>query len=594
MIRKKFLIIGAILGLVWPFIPVAQTASENVRLPDIPSFTPSLTINEDPTICGAFKTEWMEVYNSDKILGSFHVDLRASLPQAEQIYPPADAPKGKPYYGTAQGVPFDYDGDGNEEVLHIIGDIRNWRSKGVRIFLYESRADFDADAVAEGEKDRRTPRSQFGYMNTENTKAKVLASYPRLDYPHLFKIDDKLYSKSDVTLRAGMPISATLDWIRPGEEAKPVCEIKLTGPSSLGSGGGFETYTRLSEIYGRPEKGGMCYGSMGWTAKPVFSHLPDLLYRPQAMRQLHGIQIDMSPEADTAREFRFAAWGIKDPNSLSVVEALKDSYPIFIAELALYYQLMLGMDAGEAKNTAELGYRYLLDNVYYARQSGPQWWRDDYAGLEVGPATSLGQMAEMALTKANADEAGSLSLLILGLMTRQSADSLTSLTERLLSDEHWFFKHSNEDVAAQLNRKKQMINQMFLASLNSPEMMILFLGKGADADVATNYFGKTALMYAAQNNNVEAATLLIEHGANPNSRTQSEPGICQTPLTRDARTPLMYAAENANPQLILILLEAGADSAAEDSQGNDVLWYLSRHSGLSDSEKSVLRARLTR
>lgn len=591
--KKKFCV-SAIMSLACPVMAAAQTVPTDVRLPDIPAFTPSLTINEDSQICEAYKTAWMDVYKSDKPLSPVHLDLRTAFPQAEQIFPPADAPQMKPFYGKAQGVPFDYDGDGDEEILYIVGDVSNWRSTGVRFFIYDNRADFDADAVAKGEKDRRTPRSQFGYMNTENTKAKILASYPRLGYPHLFKIDGKLYSKSNVTRRSHMPISASLDWLRPGEEAKPVCEIELTGEHSLGTEAGFEFYTRLSEIYGGPEKGGMCYGTMGWTASPVYSHLPNLLYRPQAMRQIHGTQIDMSTEADTAREFRFAAWGIQDPTSLSVIDSLKRSYPRFIAELTLYYQLMLGMDAAEGKNTAERAYRYMLDNVYYARQTGPQWLRDDYAGLEVGPATSLGDIAALALAKANFEKKGSLSLLKLGLMTRQSAEALTPLIERLLSDEHWFFKLSNEDAATKMIRKKQMVNQMFLASLKSPEMMTLLLGKGADVDVTTNYFGKTALMYAAQNNDVEAAMLLLAQGANPNSRTQSESGYCQTPLTRDARTPLMYAAENADPQLILILLEAGADRTAKDSKGNDVFWYLERHVGLSGIEKSVLRARLTR
>jgi hypothetical protein len=587
---KRYIVLGAISALVWSEIVTAQSVPTDLRLPDIPSFTPSLTINENPQVCAAFKMAWMDVYNSDKTLRSVHVDLHAAYPKAEQVFPPEGKTKEKPHYEYGQGVSLDYDDDGDEEILHMIRDVSNWRSTAVRMFLYDNRADFDADAVAEDDKDRHTPRSRFGYRNTENTNAKVLATYPSLDYPHVFKMNGKVYSKSDVLLRSGMPISASLDILRPGEEAKPVCEVELTGPHSPGSSAVLETYSRLSQIYGGPETGGMCYGTMGWTAKPIYSHLPDLFYRPQAMRELHGTQIDMSPEADTAREFRFAAWGIEDPSSLSVVEALKDSYPKFIAEMSLYYQVRFEMDETQARTMAERGYRYLLDNVYYARQSGLQWWDEDYVGLEVGPAISLSDMTAQALSKANAEEKGSLSLLKLGLMTGQPTEALIPLTERLLSDEHWLFKDSDED--AKTMRKTQMIKQMFLASLNSPKMMKLLLDKGADVDWPTNYFGKTALMYAAQNNNVEATMLLLENGANPNTQTQSEGHYCQSPLIRDARTPLMYAVENADPQLILTLLDAGADKSVKDSKDNDIFWYLERNSSLNETEKDLLRTRL--
>ena len=42
----------------------------------------------------------------------------------------------------------------------------------------------------------------------------------------------------------------------------------------------------------------------------------------------------------------------------------------------------------------------------------------------------------------------------------------------------------------------------------------------------------------------------------------------------------MYAAENAGEDLIQLLIEAGADTAARDTQGNDLNWYLGRNPAL--------------
>src|SRR4051812_11533629 len=59
--------------------------------------------------------------------------------------------------------------------------------------------------------------------------------------------------------------------------------------------------------------------------------------------------------------------------------------------------------------------------------------------------------------------------------------------------------------------------------------------------------GTTALHWAAQKNNVEAAGLLLRAGAN--ARTANRYGV----------TPLSLAAANGNAMLIELLLKAGAD-----------------------------------
>lgn len=576
----------AVVGLIFSASSsVAQVSSEQIRVPNIPQFKPVLTVNAQPELCGPYKAAWEKVYASEKGLSEANTDLHTAFPDAVHVFPNASQQAGRGYYGDSLDTPFDYDGDGENEILYLKGDHRSWRSTGVRLFFYESHEDFEADVTPEGQTDKRTPRSQHGFHNTENTKAKVLVEYPRLSSAHLFEMGGKFYSEANVTYKSGIPISASLDWVRPGEEAVSICEIKLNPKIlSLDSMNASQTYSRLLQIYGGPKTGGMCYGTMGWTAKPVSSHLPDLLYRPQAMKAM------MSVKGDAAREFRYISWGIKDPISFEIVQALKDSYSGFVAEMSLYYEILHDFETSEAKAAAELGYRYLLDRVYYARSSGPQMRGYD---LDIGPDTPLPKIAKLAVEKAISESDSNLSVLKLGLMTGLDGKLLTQLLDISLSENNSVFKYSKLDKTAKDNLRLKLINELFLSSLKSPVMMTQLLDKGADVNGPTNYFHKTALMYAAQNNDLDIAKLLLSKGANLNSRTNSEGKHCPGPLKRDARTPLMYAAENADAALILALIQAGADISAKDSLDNSALWYLERNTHLSKMQKTTLIPNLT-
>ena len=112
------------------------------------------------------------------------------------------------------------------------------------------------------------------------------------------------------------------------------------------------------------------------------------------------------------------------------------------------------------------------------------------------------------------------------------------------------------------------------ASIHRPEILDFLLKQGADAVGPTNDFSKTALMYAAQHDELQAVTQLLAAGADPNAKTKAEgcPG-----LNRDHRTPLMYAAENSHTASLQLLSDNGADSCAKDTQGNDLSFYADRN-----------------
>ena len=593
-------------------------------LPDIQPFTPYLSVNEDPQICAAYEAAWLDIYRGKQDISERWMNLEETFPDASHIVPSEG--QGAGGYAHQARFEFDYDGDGDMEVIYFESVDQGWRYLGTGVYLYDSVADFDADAPVPDETGRNYQNNRFGWQgDPANSRAKQLAYYPKLSGARVIQLGGRLLSQSNITFEGRTPGTASLDWLRPDEEPAPICEIKLSpapspitaNPASQMETGRSQVAAALGSVYGGPESGGqICYGSMGWTAQPPSVHWAIINHRPQAIREGYPSsrkfeELDLSEAADTAREFRFVAWGLKDPTSFETVNALKAAYPKFISEHRLYYQIYFGMDEAVATQTAERAYRYLLDRVFYARQTGPQFYPDLMKGVTAGPRTPLSDIANQVVEKAiayelspekaihsNHQKGASVqyhAALKLGLLAGGQTDRLLILSERLkvLPDASLTLSTHWQQLPA--GEKRQfMLDELFLASLNNPVMMKHFLELGAQVDIATNYFGKTALMYAAQNDDLGAVTLLLSNGADPNRITEHDGSICKRALTRDARTPLFYAAQYASPTLIMTLLEAGADPAAKDSQGNDAPWYLEQNTNLSQRQKDVMKARLAR
>ena len=137
-------------------------------------------------------------------------------------------------------------------------------------------------------------------------------------------------------------------------------------------------------------------------------------------------------------------------------------------------------------------------------------------------------------------------------------------------------------------------------ALEHPGLVRQLLEHGAAVN-ETNYFGKTALMYAAQFNLPETVRLLLEAGADPNLRTGEWQGFSRCPFKRIGRTALMYAAENADMAMMKLLIDAGADKNAHDIQGKNspragqasdgLSDYLERNEKLSEIEQKSIRDR---
>jgi len=90
-----------------------------------------------------------------------------------------------------------------------------------------------------------------------------------------------------------------------------------------------------------------------------------------------------------------------------------------------------------------------------------------------------------------------------------------------------------------------------------PEALNYLLSKGLNPD-HKNDFGKTPLHYAAQYNQPESVKLLLDAGANPNTKTTKPQDSCFYAIRTTNMTPLHYAARYASPETIKILLDGGA------------------------------------
>jgi len=121
-------------------------------------------------------------------------------------------------------------------------------------------------------------------------------------------------------------------------------------------------------------------------------------------------------------------------------------------------------------------------------------------------------------------------------------------------------------------------------AMANPDSVAPLVQAGADVN-ATNPFGKTPLMTAAQYDQLDAIKRLLKAGADVNAASLQPEDIpdnlpsgqlnCNPyNITHGSRTALMYAAANASLSVIRTLLKAGADPKLADSKGNTALDYL--------------------
>jgi uncharacterized protein YecT (DUF1311 family) len=141
-------------------------------------------------------------------------------------------------------------------------------------------------------------------------------------------------------------------------------------------------------------------------------------------------------------------------------------------------------------------------------------------------------------------------------------------------------------------------NTALMAAVRTPEAIPLLLSTGIDVN-ATNAWKKTALMTAAQTNQLASVQALLDAGANVNAATiawyqEGAGGIDNAEGSISGRTALMYAAAGANAEVVQLLLARGANAAAQDGYGGSACGYLSRNTVMQAEEKAAVTSLLCR
>ena len=121
---------------------------------------------------------------------------------------------------------------------------------------------------------------------------------------------------------------------------------------------------------------------------------------------------------------------------------------------------------------------------------------------------------------------------------------------------HWAVYHNNLalvealiDAGADVNAVNKYGSSPMTeaATLGDYAIMKALLDAGADVDAANEY-GQTALMVVVRSDNVDTARLLIQHGANVHAKEQWQ-----------GQNAVIFAAAQAQPEMLKLLMDAGAD-----------------------------------
>lgn len=223
-------------------------------------------------------------------------------------------------------------------------------------------------------------------------------------------------------------------------------------------------------------------------------------------------------------------------------------------------------ELGAAKNIASINRSYL---ERYFTETSNQFDANNLASLVLEQVYSDYDRKQL-------DENGRTQLkeLANALSGNDTESIVKSCQENILSESFDYY-HDN---------KRNMVDCLSLA-LDKPTVLEDLKKQCAESNepcalLEVNQFGKNLLMYAAHMNNQKAVAALVENPAMVNASTINTARFdfpLAENLTTYGRTPLMYAAENASERTLQLLLDAGADPKLKDSTGNDYFSYMDKN-----------------
>ncbi len=129
-----------------------------------------------------------------------------------------------------------------------------------------------------------------------------------------------------------------------------------------------------------------------------------------------------------------------------------------------------------------------------------------------------------------------------------------------------------------------------MAAVENPDAVAFLLQRGFAVD-EPNHWGKTALMSAAQADQPQSATLLLQAGANVHAQTERASGLgVGGPDRREAESPrqtaLLIAAGEAGARMIDTLVDAGAARQAWSGYDQQVCQQIEKNTRLDQSQRA--------
>jgi uncharacterized protein YecT (DUF1311 family) len=261
-------------------------------------------------------------------------------------------------------------------------------------------------------------------------------------------------------------------------------------------------------------------------------------------------------------------WGFQSLYNFRVVEHLNRLLPETANELSAYYVTQFKLSSELASAVADAVLQQVLDaeiDIHSNVTNPPsdEEFSQDYE-QRIGDLSVTAEMMPRAVLQGRRD------------LVERTPDQLVAGIAKTMAE---------SDGAG--------VEPLLFYALDDMLMTKILISKGVGVD-DVNWFGKSALMYAAQWDKLDVLSVLLQYKASPNLYTEPvENSLCRMGPQVTHRSALMYAAENASSGVIDALLKAGADIRAQtqpNSQGVDT--FLSRNRQLSDAEKAELSRRL--
>jgi len=517
-------------------------------------FLPSLIEINEPQICSPFLAAVTDAYKGPdfdiKSVGHALPGARARwILSAEDIAAQFEGTNDRPLlhdinpleqirfswdYITATEV--DFAGNGSTNVLAIIGSEDNALRRYYDVLLFENRAALDS-AVA-------------GATSLDQIRERAVMSWS-LDRPSILEADGNFYAVTNPQSSETKDVHEEL-WRLTSGGSQLTCRIQLTPPhdprhsSARLTGTTIENLDRILDMIAGQES--YCGGTLRFVDQAVI-HADQVMRhaesRPWTLREVDPYN---DPTEIDAALYRWSQRGIWNYRMLRELSGATDPAHDF---LKVYYRDGFGLSQEAADRLADASFDLVIRSRFtFSRRPQPIDMDDPSFRLRGALLAANSEKTIAALFEAGATVSNAYVESDWGISTEPT---------------------------------------LFYA-LESPALVDLLLKHGADVNARGN-FGKTALMYAAQFNLIDTATLLLDRGAEVNAKTTTT-SDCWSGINVTDRTALMYAAENADLAMVDLLLRHGADAEAIDSSKKSADSYVDRNEQLPRDNATELYRRL--